>query len=90
MTVFSLPTSLMRARILGDLVGVEAARRLVQDEDVGVVQHGLRQADALPVTLGQLAYQLAGYLGKPAPASDLLDAAVDPVAAHAVHVGGEL
>ena len=34
---------------LGDLHGIEAHRRLVKDQHVGVVQHGLGQANALPV-----------------------------------------
>src|SRR5450432_1052841 len=60
---------------LDDLVGVEAARRLVEDEDVRVVEHGLREAEALAVALRQLADELARDLGEAAAPTDLLDAA---------------
>ena len=40
---------------LDDLLGVEAGGRLVQNQDVGVVDDGLGQAHALPVALGELA-----------------------------------
>ena len=36
---------------LDDLLGVEAGGRLVEDEDVGIVDQRLRQADALLVAL---------------------------------------
>ena len=38
-----------------DLLRVEAGGRLVEDQDVGVVDERLRQADALPVALRELA-----------------------------------
>jgi hypothetical protein len=41
-----------------DLLGVEAAGGLVEDQHVGVVDDGLRQADALAEALGELADQL--------------------------------
>jgi len=75
---------------LGDLVWVEAARGLVQNQDVRVVQHGLRQADALAIAFRQLADQLPGHIGQATAAADFLDAPEDAVAAHAVHVGCEL
>ena len=42
---------------LDDLLRVEAGRRLVEDQHVRVVDERLRQADALPVALRQLAAQ---------------------------------
>jgi len=38
-----------------DLLGVEAGGRLVENQDVGIVDDGLRQADALALALGELA-----------------------------------
>ena len=43
-----------RTRLV-DLLGVQAGRRLVQNQHVGIVDDGLRQSDALPVALGELA-----------------------------------
>ena len=64
-----LPADLLDERPdLDDLVRVEAARRLVEDEDVGIVQHRLREADALPEALRQLADQLAGDVAEAAAA----------------------
>jgi hypothetical protein len=42
-----------------DLRRVQAARRLVQDEDLGVVQHRLGEPDPLPVALGERAEDAA-------------------------------
>ena len=42
---------------LDDLLRVEAGGRLVEDQHVGVVDQRLREADALPVALRQLAAQ---------------------------------
>ncbi len=38
-----------------DLLGIEAGSRLVENQHVGIVNDGLRQADALAVALGELA-----------------------------------
>ena len=46
-----------------DLPGVEAGRRLVENQDLGVVQQGLGQADPLPVPLGQRAAPALGHVG---------------------------
>ena len=41
-----------------DLLGIEAGGGLVEDQDVGVVDDRLGEADALAVALGELADQL--------------------------------
>ena len=52
----------MSLRISTIRVGVEPAGGLVEDEDVRVVEHGLRQPCALPVAARQLADQLARHI----------------------------
>ena len=47
---------------LVDLLGVETRGRLVENQYVGIVNDGLRQADALAITLGKLAEQLVLYV----------------------------
>ena len=51
---------------LADLVGIEADRRFVEDDHIGLVHDGLRDADALLVALGQGADQLAADIGEAA------------------------
>ena len=58
---------------LDDLLRVEAGRRLVEDQHVGVVQDRLGEADALPVALRQLVDQRRLHVADPA----LLDRVVD-------------
>ena len=41
-----------------DLLGVEAGGGLIEDEDIGVVDDGLGDSDALAVAFGELADQL--------------------------------
>ena len=41
-----------------DLLGVEAGSGLIEDQHIGVVDDGLRQADALAVAFGKLADEL--------------------------------
>ena len=62
---------------LDDLLGIETAGRLVEDQDVGVVDDGLGDADALAVAFGQLADQLVADVAERAAADDLVDAAFD-------------
>src|SRR5690242_14221549 len=47
---------------LDDLVRVQASRGFIEDEDFRVVDHGLRETDALPVSFGELA-DLLVFLG---------------------------
>ena len=57
-----------------DLLRVEAGRRLVEDEHVGVVDERLREADALPVALRQLAAQAVRHVVDARALHHLLDA----------------
>src|SRR5579864_9257687 len=58
---------------LVDLLGVEARRRLVQDQNVRVVDNRLRQADALPVPLGKLPNELVPHVGNRAALRNVID-----------------
>ena len=60
-----------------DLLGVEAGGGLVEDQDIGVVDDGLRQADALAVAFGKLADQLVADVAEGAAVDDFVDAALD-------------
>jgi hypothetical protein len=60
-----------------DLLGVESAGRLVEDEDVGIVDDRLGEADALPVSFGKLADQLLADVGDRTTADDVVDASGD-------------
>jgi hypothetical protein len=62
---------------LDDLPGVQSGRRLVEDQDLGVVDDGLRQAHALPVALRELGAVPVGHVGHPRPLHDLADAILD-------------
>ena len=59
---------------LDDLLGVEAGGRLVQDQDVGVVDERLGQPDALPVALRQLAAVPVRHVGHVRALQDGVDA----------------
>ena len=58
---------------LADLERVQAGRRLVQDQDLGVVQHRLRQADPLTESARKLADDPVLDLAKLTPADHLAD-----------------
>ena len=58
---------------LADLDRVEARRRLVEDQDVGVVDHRLGQPDPLAVALGELAEDPILDVPQPATLDDLVD-----------------
>ena len=62
---------------LDDLLRVEPGGRLVEDQHVGVVDDGLRQPDALPVALRELAAVAVGHVGHPGLLHHLVDAARD-------------
>ena len=47
---------------LGHLLGVETDRRLVEDQDLGISEERLCEADALAVALGELSHQTARHL----------------------------
>jgi hypothetical protein len=59
---------------LDDLLRVEARRRLVEDEHLGIVQQRLRQTDPLPVALRELAAVASGHVGDPRALHDRPDA----------------
>ena len=59
---------------LVDLLGIEAGGGLVENQHVGIVNDGLRQADALAVAFGELAEQLVLYIGDGAALADVVDA----------------
>src|SRR4030095_14864494 len=40
---------------LGDLLRIETGRRLIEDQDTGIAEDRLRDADPLPVALGEIA-----------------------------------
>jgi hypothetical protein len=69
--------------------GVEAARRLVEDQHVGLVHHRLGEADALAIALRQLEDVLAGHEREAAQPDDPVDLGPDRAARHAPDLGGE-
>ena len=72
-----------------DLLGVEAAGGLVEDQDIGVVDDGLGDADALAVAFGQLADQLVADVAEGAAVDDLVGAALDIGAGDAFELADE-
>ena len=58
---------------LDDLLRVEAGGRLVEDQDVGIVDQRLRQADALPIALRELAAVPLGHVVDARAAHDVVD-----------------
>ena len=63
MIVWSPARLLDQLARLDDLLRIEAGGRLVEDQHVGVVNERLRQADALPVALRQLAAVAVRHVG---------------------------
>ena len=61
------------ARLI-DLLGIEARGRLVEDQHIGIVDDGLRQADALAVAFGELPDQLVSDVGDGAALAGVIDA----------------
>ena len=72
-----------------DLFGIEAAGGLVEDQDVGVVDDRLGDADALPEALGQLADQLGADVAEGAALDHLVGAAFDIGARDAFELADE-
>ena len=75
---------------LDDLVGIEAGGGLVEDEDPGVVQHGLGEARALPEALGQLVDAPVHHAGEAALLDDPLQALAPARAGEATGIGDEV
>src|SRR5206468_1315940 len=60
-----------------DLFRIEAAGRLVEDEDVGVMNDRMGDADALAVAFGKLADELFADVAERAALDDFIAAALD-------------
>ncbi len=58
-----------------NLLGVEAGGGLVENQHVGIVDDGLRDADALAVAFRKLADQLVAHVAQGAAADHFIDAA---------------
>src|SRR6266404_5801182 len=57
-----------------DLLGVEAGGGLVENEHVGIMDDGLREADALTIALGEFAEQLVLNIDNGAALANIIDA----------------
>ena len=75
---------------LDDLFRVEAGRRLVEDEDVGVVNQRLGEPDALLVAFRQLAAQAVRHVVDAGALHHCLDALAPLAARHPLDLGDEL
>ena len=69
--------------------GIETAGRLVQNQDVGVVDDGLRDAHALPVALRQFTDQLGPHVSERAALDHLVGAPFDIRAGNAFELADE-
>src|SRR6185312_15491991 len=85
-----LPDRLDDGADLGDLVGVEARGRLVEDKHLELVHDRLRQAHALAKALGQLAYERAQTVADAALLDHALEARVALLLRHVANVTHEL
>ncbi len=79
--VWCLPRSLIRSRTARIWFGIEADGRLVEDEQIGIVHHGIGQADALAVAFGKRADDLVFDVLEAAKLLHRLDALLDFAAA---------
>ena len=73
-----------------DLLGVEADRRLVEDEHLGIRDQRLGEPDALPVPLRQPRDQPVPHVGDLAALQHLADPAAPLAPADALHVRDEV
>src|SRR4051794_12423784 len=60
-----------------DLLRIQSRGRLVQNENVGIVDDGLRQSNALPVALRELSDQLVSDVGNETSLHYLLSSALE-------------
>ena len=72
MMVWSPERCFSSSRISMICLGSRPRGGLIEDEHIGVVDDGLRQADALAVALGELADQLGADVAEGAAADDLV------------------
>ncbi len=63
MMVWSPARLRIRSRVSYDLLGVEPGGGFVENQNVRVVNDGLRQSDALPVAFGQFADEFCAHVG---------------------------
>ena len=75
---------------LDDLVRIESAGGLIQDQNVRVVDDGLGEPDALPVALRELADDLLSHIGHVAAFADFADAALQIGSGQAFKFADEL
>ena len=73
-TVCCPASDLISARISVICLRVEADRRLVEDQHLGIAEERLGEAHALPVALGELADEPVLHVGDEAPLHHLADA----------------
>src|SRR5262249_23741977 len=74
---------------LGLLVRVEIARRLVEDQDRRIVNERLREADALPIPVGEGPDLFAEDLREPAHLDAAARAVLERLLFAAAQIGGE-
>ncbi len=72
-----------------DLVRIEAARGLVEDQDVGIVDQRLRQADPLAVAMAQIAHQASTHLAQAGPLDQVRQVRHAPTRRHTLELGRE-
>jgi len=75
---------------LGDLLGIEADGRLIEDEHVRIADDRLGQPDTLAIALGELADQAILHVGDQAAIHGLGDPAFPLAAADSLHLGHEV
>ena len=72
-----------------NLLGVEARGGFIKDENIGVVDDGLGQADALAIAFGELADELLADVAQGAAADDFAHFPGDIVGGDALELAGE-
>ena len=72
-----------QAANLANLDRIETGGRLVEDQDVGIMNHGLGQTDALPESSRQVAQDAVFDVRQSAPRNDLTDG--QPAPANGAH-----
>src|SRR5262249_42196555 len=73
-----------------DLLGIETAGGFIEDQDIGVVDDGLREADALAVAFGELRDELAAHVAERAALDDFVYAVLDLALRNALQLAHEI
>src|SRR5204862_193861 len=68
---------------------IEARRRLIQNENGGIADHGVRQAHALPIALGQSLEQTTANFFEPAALEAVFDTPRPFLPRHAFQLGAK-